>query len=78
MLNNTYNGWTNYETWRINLEYGLCDGGFEGYSAEMLQNMVEEHLEEDCNNKSTISYALSFISEVNWNEIARNIEENRE
>ena len=39
-----YNGWTNYETWRVNLEI------FDGYepeqavTAEGLEDMVEDYL----------------------------------
>lgn len=70
-----YNGWTNYATWRINLEYGLSDGDFNDYDADMLQQYIEETLELDCNNQTTLSYAMAFISDVNWCEIARNISE---
>ena len=75
MNDNTYNGWTNYPTWRINLEYGFCDGAYEGYDAEDLQSHVEEHLECSCDNITTLSYALAFVSDVNWHEIAKHIEE---
>lgn len=70
-----YNGWSNYATWRVNLEYGLSDGGFEDYDADMLQQYVEETLELNCDNETTLSYALAFVSYVNWDEIARNIAE---
>ena len=75
MENNKYNGWSNYATWRINLEYGLNDGGFEGYDADMLQEYVEEHLESNCENETTLSYAMAFISDVNWYEIASYLNE---
>ena len=78
MKDNTYNGWTNYATWRINLEYGFNDGGFEGYSADMLREIVEEHLESECDNETTLSYALAFVSDVNWHEIAEHLEEEGE
>ena len=68
-----YNGWTNYSTWRINLEYGLSDGDYNGYTEDMLQEMVEEHLEFNCENETTLSYALAFIDDVNWYEIEENI-----
>jgi len=74
-MSTEYNGWTNYSTWRINLEYGLNDGGYEGYSKDMLQELVEESLESECNNSTTLSYALAFIDDVNWYEIAKHLEE---
>ena len=77
METQTYNGWTNYATWRINLEFGLSDGAFD-YDAEQLQTYVEEQLEFNCENEMTLSYALAFVSDVNWNEIVRHIEENKE
>jgi len=75
MSNTTYNGWTNYSTWRINLEFGLSDGGFESYDAEMLREFVEESLELECDNPTTLSYALAFIDDVSWYKIAKHIEE---
>ena len=68
-----YNGWTNYSTWRINLEYGFTDGVYEGYEHDDLKSHVEEHLECSCENQTTLSYALAFIDDVNWHEIEENI-----
>ena len=76
-----YNGWTNYATWRINLEIfdnidsdnweddieELSRYGFGGH----LKNYVEQRLE--CENDLTLSYALAFINDVNWTEIANHI-----
>jgi len=73
-MDTTYNGWTNYATWRINLEYSFCDGVYEGYDKDDLRPHVEEHLECSCENQTTLSYALAFVSDVNWNEIAQHIE----
>lgn len=70
---NTYNGWTNYATWRINLEI------FDGYefdyemSAEDCENFAEEIIFQDSNETLSNSYARAFISEVNWYEIAENL-----
>jgi hypothetical protein len=74
-----YNGWTNYATWRVNLEI-LGDIEFdERISADYLKEIVEDcvfsnyeiysgsHLVED--------YARSFISNVNYDEIAQYINE---
>lgn len=76
MVDNKYNGWTNYATWRINLE--MFDGGYEilkGYDANDLKEVVEEMLVQDNDNATTLSYAMAFISDVNWYEIAQHINE---
>ena len=78
-MNKEYNGWTNYATWRVNLEI-LGDIEFdEQVSADYLKEIVEDvvfsqyelgdgsHLVED--------YARAFISQVNFYEIAEHINE---
>lgn len=85
----TYNGWTNYATWRVNLE--IFDGqdpeGFDltqdaydlgrdlkAYAEELIEATSEQGLARD--------YALAFLSDVNWREIAKHLiatlEENAE
>lgn len=81
----TYNGWTNYATWRVNLE--IFDGidprdmGWDGLDkydlATVLKDYVEEILEsEQAPQRRTQSmplaygYALAFLSDVNYREIA--------
>ena len=75
MEDTTYNGWTNYATWRINLEWfdGYDWYGTDYVSPDYLQEMVEEALEMDCNNATVLSYALAFLDDVNWDEIAEHI-----
>lgn len=80
MSDNTYNGWSNYETWRINLE--VCDDycsslvedrmTFDSLRdlAQSLQYYVEEMIDDDGGNGFAVSLANSFISDVNWEEIA--------
>jgi hypothetical protein len=85
-MEKTYNGWTNYATWRVNLE--LFDGQpcewirasmSQIDVAEQLKELVSEYLEADCasagrgNMPLVLSYALAFISEVNWHEIAKHV-----
>lgn len=70
-----YNGWANYATWRVNLEFGLSDGHYSGYGAQQLREMVEESLECECGNETTLSYALAFVDNVDWYEIAQNLKE---
>lgn len=78
-----YNGWTNYATWRVNLEIfdgfdprEWWQGSFD--SAYHLGQALKDHAEEilminDDANSLTYSYALAFLSDVNWTEIAQHI-----
>ncbi len=74
-MSERYSGWANYATWRINLEFGLSDGHYRGYDAQQLQEIVEESLERECGNETTLSYALAFVDDVDWYEIAQNLKE---
>lgn len=76
---NEYNGWTNYATWRINLEI-LGDIEFEDrVSADNLKEIVEDCVFtnfDTCDTPRLVEdYAKAFISEVNFYEIARSINE---
>jgi len=73
-----HNGWTNYATWRVALEM------FDGYDpdgspvdADMLSDMAEEFISMDCGSEigAAYSYAMAFIADVNWHEIAQHINE---
>jgi hypothetical protein len=79
-----YNGWTNYETWRVNLEI------FDGYDpsddfahsraedvqelaadlADMLRDLAENLVSETSREGIALDYALAFLSAVNYREIA--------
>lgn len=75
----TYNGWTNYSTWRINLE--IFDGlDFDDFNTmaddayefgQDLSNYAEEIVFNGCENNLAESYARAFMSDVNWTEIAQ-------
>lgn len=91
MNDNTYNGWTNYATWRVNLEI------FDGYDCdaedriqtsidkgcddplndaacdlkEELREIAEEAI--SCENTLAESYAMTFLDDVNWYEIAKHL-----
>ena len=80
-MNDTkYNGWTNYATWRINLEI-LGDIEFEekvneDYLKEIVQDVVfNGNFDENC---LAADYARAFIDEVNFYEIAKEINEESE
>lgn len=77
MTNNTYNGWTNYATWRVNLE--IFDGVEfdEVVTAEYLKDYTEELLEQT-GEGLVLDYALAFLSDVNWDEIADSLNEGKD
>ena len=71
-----YNGWTNYATWRINLE--IFDGGnWDRYKAQDLKEYVQDYLEVMASGLA-LDYALAFIDDVNWHEIAEKIQQETE
>lgn len=73
-----YNGWTNYATWRVNLE--MFDGGdfasdndLDAYDlGQRLREFAEDLLSEQ-GSGMVLDYALAFLSDVNWCEIARHM-----
>ena len=83
-MSNTYNGWSNYATWKINLE--LLDGLSlndlfydddtninDAYDVgQELKQYIEAIIECDEGNPTIKGYALAFLDEVNWAEIAQN------
>lgn len=75
-----HNGWTNYATWRVNLEmFDGYDPDGEPVSADMLQEMAENIIFGDTvENTLATSYAMAFIADVNWHEIAQHINEEYE
>ena len=76
-MSDTYNGWTNYATWRVNLEF-FDDGAYEYYKdAQSCREYVESVIEEQAEGIA-LSYALAFLAEVNWHEIAEHAEEEQE
>jgi hypothetical protein len=69
------NGWTNYATWRINLEI-LSDMEFdEQVSADYLEDLVEDCVFTNAVVKDCLAadYARAFIARVNFHEIAESI-----
>lgn len=85
----TYNGWTNYATWRINLEllddwatYHTEDKDYEKFDSiarladhlkDYAESAVEATAHETPSPNFALDYALAFMSEVNYYEIAKNI-----
>ena len=89
MTNKTYNGWTNYETWKHNLEFVNSDYWAEVFNqdAQEASGMTLEHaidslaetLEDEALEyaEELDSFAASVmqahIAEVNFFEIAKHI-----
>lgn len=85
MSDTKYNGWTNYATWRVNLEV------FDGLDPEMFDLTQEAYdlgkdlqaCAEDCifgsaydeRGRSSLmeDYARAFMQDVNWYEIAQHL-----
>ena len=88
MNDKTYNGWTNYATWRVNLE--IFDGPDMDVLFDLtlpveqlrhvLQDYVEGHIHESGggNGNLAVDYALAFLSDVNWYEIAEHLLEDEQ
>jgi hypothetical protein len=78
-MSNTYNGWTNYATWRVNLEIfdgqSLRDLGMSRLDVydlgDALKAYAVEIIEID-GKRLALDYAMAFLSDVNWGELARN------
>ena len=71
------NGWTNYATWRVNLE--IIDGlEFEIDGEKVTADQCKDYAVEvvsDGEDGFALEYALAFLDEVNWQEIAEHINE---
>jgi len=83
-MTESYNGWRNYATWRVRLEIfdglDLSDWGWhklEPYElGREMREYVEQLLEEESGRPGQpgvplcLSYALAFLEDVDWREIA--------
>jgi len=87
MQDKTYNGWTNYATWRVNLE--MFDG-IDPYEQQWIEHDADalnadalnlaqflKDYAEECMSANgdglTLDYALAFLSDVDWHEIAEHM-----
>jgi hypothetical protein len=79
-----YNGWTNYATWRVNLE--MFDGiDLEYFTDEIglgdtyaLSKRLQEFADNVISVEGTtegvaVDYARAFLADVNWYEIAEHL-----
>ena len=87
-MSETYNGWTNYETWRVHLE--MFDGGAGSdylsrgrggrreYVADLSQVLCD-HAHELIEGQAqglARDYATAFLEAVNYREIAEHMADN--
>lgn len=79
-----YNGWTNYPTWRVNLEmfdgfdpreyFTDANGEFDADElADNLEAYADEMLTMNGEKGLTVDYARAFLRDVNWREIAEHM-----
>ena len=85
MNDKTYNGWTNYATWRANLEIfdgletsEMFDLTLDAWDlGHVLQDYAEEVVDMSIRDHEAPSiaqdYALAFLADVNWYEIAKHM-----
>jgi hypothetical protein len=77
-----YNGWTNYATWRVNVE--IIDGIeidtiiCAEYIKELVEDVVFSQYELGNGSHLVEDYARAFVSQVNFYEIAQRINEELE
>ena len=84
-----HSGWTNYATWRVNIE--MVDSGHyteSGITYELVVDLAEA-IKENCElylqDKAggyggeglNHNYAMAFLDDVNWYEIAENMAEDK-
>lgn len=81
-MDRTYNGWTNYATWRINLEMfdGMSPRDIVGVSTcsayDLSLHLNQYATDVICDSTEpgpARDYALAFLSDVDWREIAQHM-----
>jgi hypothetical protein len=83
-MDKTYNGWTNYATWRVNLEIfdgsdwhcRYDDGNWpDAYDLAQELKQYAEEIITDYKSETNLAqdYALAFLSDVNWHQIAQHM-----
>lgn len=76
-MNSNYNGWSNYETWLVNLWLSEFLQELDIDDVSTLADYIEEYLEENNPIKETsglyVDLLTSALKEVNYREIAEDI-----
>jgi NADH pyrophosphatase NudC (nudix superfamily) len=80
----SYNGYTNYATWRICLEWidgseeyfsEMIKGRDTGESIEVVRDYIDEMLASESDEGSNVfSYAQAFLNQVDWFEVVEQID----
>jgi hypothetical protein len=86
MQDNTYNGWINYATWRVYLEVfdGMTPREFPRVDnvydlSRCLKDYMDDLLYDETGGKGlAYDYARSFLSEVDWYDIAQHMADDYE
>jgi hypothetical protein len=79
-----HNGWTNYATWRVNLEMFdgfdareyFTDANDEFDASELADNLkayADDMLTINGEKGLALDYARAFMADVNWQEIAEHL-----
>jgi hypothetical protein len=77
-----HNGWTNYATWRVNLEIfdGIDSGYFRSevrtsdvYDLSKRLQEFAENIIDDSGEGLAVDYARAFLADVNFYEIAQHM-----
>lgn len=79
-MDTKYYGWKNYATWRVMLEFfddkspesitGGDSNVDKGELAEICKEQLEDFLEQTCSSGLTLDYAMAFVDNVDYREIA--------
>lgn len=80
-MDNRYNGWTNYATWRVTLEVfdgvDMRDMYWHDLDKHDLSQALKEYandlIEMDTKEGLALDYARAFLDDVNWYEIAEHL-----
>ena len=86
-MSNGYNGWSNYETWRVNLEMldgmtlddmgiDLTENDDHSEIAVQLAEALEQHCVETVSMDAkgfALDLAIDFLNRVDWDEIAEHM-----
>ncbi len=83
MNNETYNGWTNYATWKVNIELldGVTSEDLFGGKCEpdQIKDYIWEIVTDGYPDAKSDDFAMScmfyVLHDVNWHEIAEHLNE---
>ena len=86
MTDTKYNGWTNYATWRVNLEMidGMSLDDFtygnrkwdlnDAYElSQSIKEWCSDLVFDSAQEGLARDYAMAFLDDVNWFEIAKHV-----